>query len=253
MSSKYQIIEPVNGICKIVLLQFKDDDTKVSFRGFSIHYDDGDNGSTYIQQVFNRRYRGDSREDIAVLEKMIVDYLDWYVINNSDTVSQTKYIQIIKLSLNGFRQLQLKAYKIGSNKKNNVKLALQYYINLITIITENPDKYKNKEEFDALLIPNELYNTNENVIKTSIDNKELSENKSYSDIKLVNIDGLKKLWKKDEIDKLYIELSSCFNENTLTKKTDNFTLAKVKSLMEILESKDIDFKDEIIKILGKHI
>lgn len=251
MSTKHQIIEPINGICKIALLQFKNEYTKISLRGFSIHYDDGNNTTSYIQQIINRTSRGDSHEDIAVLEKMIVDYLDWYVINNSDEISRKKFIQMIKMSLNGFRQLQLKTYKIGG-KKSNVKLALQYYINLITIVTTDPDKYKLRDEFNMLLIADDTVVESNDMDElkdkdaTSNDN---NNNKLYT--KLVNVDGLKNLWRKEEVDKLHSELTSCFDEHTLNKKTDDFTQAKVKCLIEILEKKDTQFRDEITKLLGQ--
>lgn len=235
MSTKQQIIEPINGISKIILLQYKSDNTKLSLRGFSIQYDDIEQTNTYtntyMEHVFYRSLRGDSREDIAVLEEMVVNFLDWYIINNDDMESRTKFIKLALLSIGGFRKLQTKAYKNYANnkRKSNVKLALQYYINLINTVLSDINKYKDKNIFKSLLIPDD---------EETID--------------LVNVDGFKKIWASDEINKLYDEIINCF-DNNLEKKTDEFTTAKVKVLLEILEKKDDMFKNEVTKLLGNNV
>jgi len=230
MSNKQQIIEPINGIAKIILLQYKGDNTKLSLHGFSIHYDDIEQTNTYLEYVIYRTIRGDSREDIAVLEDMIVNYLDWYIINNEDMESRTKFIKLALLSINGFRKLQKNVYK----KKSNVTLVLQYYINLINTVISDINKYKDKKMFKLLLI--------------------ISDNNDDNDdtINLVNVEGFKKIWAIEEINKLYDEIINCFEPN-LEKKTDDFTIAKVKVLLEILEKKDDLFKNEVTKLLGNNV
>jgi hypothetical protein len=142
-----------------------------------------------------------------------------------------KIVKLAQLSILGFRKLQMKAYgaNLFNKSKNNVKLALQYYINLINIVLEDIDKYKDKEKFDKLLVPDD----------TNIVDK----------ISLINSDGFRKLWTSDEISQLYHEMTDCFDFN-LEKKTDVYTAVKVKGLIEFLEKKDEVFKNEIIKLVG---
>jgi hypothetical protein len=216
MTSKQQILEPITCIAKLSLLTFMGQSIKITISDHGIHYDDPETTS-YIQHVIGRKIRGDGREDIAVLNNAIVNYLDWYIINNP-TNSKRKYIKLAIFAINGLRKLQ----KTYNSNSNNVVLTLQFYINLINTVIANDSVFRDKVAF-AKLLP------------------VFAEEK----INLVDTDQVKKIWDETDVDKLYDEINDCFDMNN-EKKVNEFIDAKVRGLIEILEKKD-QFFTEIIK------
>ena len=222
MTNKQQILEPITSIVKMTLLRFKGDNVKISIRNHGLHYDDPNDAIIPFQHIIDRKIRGDSREDMSVLNDMIVNYLDWYVINNTDRNSRDKFMEIIKYSVEGFKKLQVTYIKQNNNANSNVALVLQYYINLITTILDDIDRYQDRDEFRKCI--------------------------SYierTEVNIIDIEQVKTIWSEEETNEIYSDLEFCFgNKNT------QFVHAKVLGLMDILQKKDNYFKDTIKNCLG---
>lgn len=223
MSNKQQILEPITSIAKLALLPFRGDGVKIAIFNYGLHYDDPNN-QYYIQHVLTRKLRGDNREDISVLNDMIINFLDWYIINNDNPDSQKKLTKLLILSIGGMKKLQ----ETYNDVNSNVIFTLQYYINLIHTILENINKYKNTELFSKLMPDTHKNNIN-----------------------LIDVNSVKKIWIDTEINKLYDEITDCFtNDDRLEKKCDEFIDQKVKGLINILEKKDEYFLETIKKSCG---
>ena len=223
MSSKQQILEPITSIVKLALLYFKSDSTKISFYNYGIYYDDPSD-NIFMYHAFNRKIRGDSREDISVLNGMIVNYLDWYIINNEDSVLCSKFVGILKHAINGLKKIKQTYVKTQNlNLNSNVTLTLQYYINLIVDVLENIEKYKNVKVF-----------------------KEYTSYIECDQINLVDVKKIREIWSDDEINTLYSDLEFCFDKN----HSMDYVHAKVKGLNDILQKKDCQFCDTVKKSLG---
>lgn len=221
MSDKQQILEPLASVAKIILLPFESDVTKIQIRSHGIHYDDPD---TYTLAIFNslkRTWKHDNRDDIAVLLDMLINYFDWYLINIPKESSREKFNKFAKLCIKGLEKLQ----HVYRKETSNAIPALQYYITLTKIILENPDKYKNNDEFKKFL-----------------------PNIKKDNINMVDISSIKKIWTEDEIETVFTDIFACFDEN-LEKKTNEFTLDKVKGLIMLLDGKDAYFAKTIRKSL----
>jgi hypothetical protein len=203
MSHKQQILEPLASISKIILLPFKSSGTKISIREHGIHYDDP------------------QEHDIAVLNDMFVNYLDWYLINITKESTRDSFIKFAKLCKKGLEKLQY----VYRKETSNVVFALQYYINLLQIILEDTERFKNVETLKKFL-----------------------PNFKKDDINLVDVQSIKKIWADDEIETLFADIFACFDEN-LEKKNNDFTADKVKGIILTLNSKDKFFAKTIKKSL----
>jgi hypothetical protein len=109
--------DPLTTVCKLALLGFYPENTKMSF------YDN----NIYIQppvmtQGMSRYYYGDSKKDLQQLLKPIVHCVNKYVLKNDDNFVKN----IMTLCVDGIKLLQ-KTYK--TNKP--IVLMLQSYIDLI--------------------------------------------------------------------------------------------------------------------------
>jgi len=122
MTRKYQILEPLSSMVELALLNFAGDNPKINIKNHGINIDNP--GSGYLPQSISRFISGDSKEDIFILNLMVVNYVDWFIINNYNDKFEI-YKNIALYAVSGLRKLQ-HTYKSGI-----VILALQYYIVLI--------------------------------------------------------------------------------------------------------------------------
>lgn len=149
-TNKYQILEPLSSMVSLALLNFRHK-PKISIRNFGIDMDVS--GDSYIPRKFKRFICRDSKEDIIILNNMILNYIDWFIIDNyNDRFDIYKNIAICAVS--GMRKLQ-NTYKTG-----NVIMALQYYIILImksiSDMEEKRSSSKEKTKTKSTLIKNSL-------------------------------------------------------------------------------------------------
>jgi hypothetical protein len=236
MSAKQQILEPISTIAKLALLQFKSQNTKISIRNFCIHYDDPPSEKiekmsgipiASLQQALARTFRGDSREDMAVLNNVIINYIDWYIINNSDEDSRKQFIDLISIGITGLKKLQT-TYLNHYNAVSNVVLTLQYYITLIEDVVNNTEMFVNNiAYFHARVV---------NVHSNELQN-------------LVNINSIKELWSDEDLSTLYFDISHCvkhFNDVSHS----SLTKAKMESITTFLNLKDETFMNMVRHSIG---
>ena len=233
MTSKQQILEPISSMVKIALLNFSGKNTKLIIRDHGIYIDDPSDSVLCFQQSFIRFAYGDSKEDIYVLNSMIINYLDWYMINgNPDDYKIFRDIALF--ACNGIKKIQ-ETYKSG-----NVVLSIQYYINLISRVVEDLDK--TFENYPPHKKSNKLSNSscddsykNINIDKLKIYVPE----KTDETISIVDTSKVQSIWTIDDVRLLYKEINDCF-ENYIPKSGE-FIDAKIKVLLEILGNKDTKF------------
>jgi len=136
MTRKYQILEPLSSMVELALLNFAGDNPKINIKNHGINIDNP--GSGYIPQSVSRFMSGDSKEDIFILNLMVVNYVDWFIINNYNGKFEI-YKNIALYAVSGLRKLQ-HTYKSGI-----VILALQYYIVLIMKAISDMEVSRNKK------------------------------------------------------------------------------------------------------------
>lgn len=134
MTRKYQILEPLSSMVELALLNFAGDNPKINIKNHGINIDNP--GSGYIPQSISRFISGDSKEDIFILNLMVVNYIDWFIINNYNNKFEI-YKNIALYAVSGLRKLQ-HTYKSGI-----VILALQYYIVLIMKSISDMEVFRN--------------------------------------------------------------------------------------------------------------
>jgi len=270
MNEKYQILEPLSSMVELALINFSKEEPKIIIKNHGINLDTPND--RYIPQSISRFFSGDSKEDIFILNSMIVNYIKWFIIDNHNDKFDI-YRDIALCAVSGMRKLQ-HTYKTG-----NVVLALQYYIVLIMkSISDIEYDYSNRtNEYDA----NNDYSEEEdeeidkyNYIKnkkleekdddrfSDHDTEFLCENaitsKEHLDLwilpidksqSIVDIEKIKDIWSPEDVDNLHKMLCDCFDmtdKYKFTTKSNTFVVAQINALTEVLIHKDKAF-NAIIK------
>jgi len=178
MTNKYQILEPITAICRLVILAFKPKNTKISIRDYNIVLCEP--SETYLgfhlSQSIDRYLHQDSRNDIVIINYVISNFIEWYIIPYkthpiyNDLINLTKYLCV------GLNELQ-QTYQM-----DNACFTIQYYINILSAIIN--DTYSS----DMLYIhPNEIKTTT-----------------------ILNTDKLKTFWEFDDLISLIGQFNKCF-------------------------------------------
>jgi len=161
---KSYIIDPLTALCKLALLHFMPDGTKL---GISNHV-------LYIQvynyyQWIERKKNGDSRRDISNLDAPIVKAIKWYILDTKekeemDAVLIDSVRSITKFTILGLQKLQTTTY----TSDRAIRIILQYLINILR---------------DSL---NDIWN-DENIVKIESDNNILTDKiKNNYEIQTIN-------------------------------------------------------------------
>lgn len=193
-STKQQILEPITAISRLVLLSFYPVGTKIAIRDHKIVICPNTNKSYLkdfylnesIVQGIDRFMNGDSRDDMYILNQVILNFIEWYVIEykEKDKKIYKHLLSLIKYLVVGLRKLQL-TYKTG-----NVVLTLQYFINvLLSIINDTYD------ESMLYLFMNDEIDLDGDLIK-------------YSTI--FDTDKLRLFWTSTEIMSICSQFDKCF-------------------------------------------
>lgn len=125
--NKKYIIDPLTTLCKIALLYFMPENTKLAIDYHILHIQE----YNYYQWI-ERMKNGDNRIDLANLNSPIIKAIKWYIIENDDKVQLDELtdqsIKIItKYSIKGLIKLQLMYIDDIS-----INIILQYFINLLS-------------------------------------------------------------------------------------------------------------------------
>nr|QBK89152.1 MAG: uncharacterized protein LCMiAC02_02460 [Mimivirus LCMiAC02] len=228
-----QLLDPISVISRLISLNFREYDTKMSIKNHTIHLQ-----SPSSFQGFVRKYNGDGKENIAELYGSIVKIIKWYLIPHNSTltirsnrmgrselvnriveqISKSKYFRkMVRYLCRALEKLQF-TYKNG-----NVVLALQFYINLL----RNSLNGKLKEE---------------DLPKTLVEQEKKCEN-------FIDYDKIKIIWDADKIKiicELYDNCYSIIKNKQYNESTKyNFINAYLGSIDSILQSTDREFKQLI--------
>lgn len=131
MSVKKQLLDPLGTICKLIILNFSQINTKISIHNHILTIDKPCN-----YQFLLRMINGDGKENISEMFYAVIRVLKWYL--NTDTnlddqdnsnrvqiMKSQEITRIIKYVCCALRKLQ-ETYEYG-----NVILAIQFYINIL--------------------------------------------------------------------------------------------------------------------------
>lgn len=125
---KSYIIDPLTILCKIALLHFMPEKTKLAIFHHVLYVDDY---SCY--QWLQRTIRGDSRIDMSNLNISLLKGIKWYILDGDEKINMKPELEIniktiTKFAIKGFKKLQNHTYATD----NAIKIILQYFINLLT-------------------------------------------------------------------------------------------------------------------------
>lgn len=125
---KTYIIDPLTSVCKVALLDFMPDGTKLAIDHHTLRIHE----YTYTQWL-ERMKNGDSRRDISNLNAPFLKAIKWYILDgeekaNIDDELGESIRTIMFFTVKGLKKLQNFTYQddIG------VKIILQYFVNLFT-------------------------------------------------------------------------------------------------------------------------
>lgn len=153
MNSKNCIIEPLTCLCKLALLNFLPERTKLKICNNILVIQE-----PYLFGWIFRTMEGDSKEDIQFLHQPIQRVIEWY-INVCDKNAEMSVdikkaiIDIANYALKGLKKLQ-NTYATG-----NVTLAIQYFIIIINQAINNniiADNMYTLSEPSNITISNEI-------------------------------------------------------------------------------------------------
>lgn len=192
---KQQILETITAVARLITLVFKPKDTKIAIRDHTIVLCEPKEKYYVINiaQGIDRYWNGDSREDIFILNHVICNFIEWYIIpfKKTDPDIHRGMINMAKYLCVSLKYLQ-KTYKSG-----NVVGTLQYYIIvLIAVIEDN-------------FYPEMLYNTSVTHRKSFLDdNNDDVDTLIYSTI--FDVDKFKNFWTKEELRSICNQFDNCF-------------------------------------------
>lgn len=195
-TDKHQILEPITAVSRLITLTFRPKNTKIAIRDHKVVLCDPVSEGYYgfnIPQGIGRYWNGDSREDIYILNHVLCNFIEWYIIPYKESdpdiyrgmVNMAKYLRV------GLKELQ-NTYKTG-----NAVCTIQYYIILLTSVIEG--------WFYSSL----LYNPSSSERKSFLDDDDLeSDSIIYSTI--FDVQKFKHFWTKDELRSLCSQFDKCF-------------------------------------------
>lgn len=210
-ADKQQILETITAVSRLITLAFKPKGTKIAIRDHNIVLCEPKTDTYYgikIPQSVDRYWNGDSREDIYILNPVICNFIEWYIIPYKTKepeiyrglINMAKYLRV------GLRDLQT-TYRSGTAVGT-----LQYYIIVLTAVIE--DKF----------YPEMLYNAASSGRKSFLD----EDNDDTSDMiysTIFDVDKFKTFWSREELKSLCSQFEKCFKnpgevDNVVFKDTD---------------------------------
>jgi hypothetical protein len=199
-SDKQQILETITAVSRLITLAFKPSGTKISIRNHNVVLCEPSTSKYYglkIPQGVDRYLNNDSRDDIYVLNKVICNFIEWYILpyKKEDQEIHRGLINMARYLCVGLKKLQ-KTYGTGTTVGN-----LQYYIIVLTSV------------INGSFTSDMLYNSS-NIGRKSFLDESISTNEDelmYSTI--FDVDKFKSFWTKEELKTLYTLFNECFKEH----------------------------------------
>lgn len=197
-TDKHQILEPITAVSRLITLAFKPKNTKIAIRDHNIVLCEPKTDNYLgikipIPQSVDRYWNGDSREDIYILNHVICNFIEWYIIpyRSSDPSMFKGLINMAKYLRVALKDLQM-TYRTG-----NVVGTLQYYINVLTALIDNT--------FHIDMLYNPLSSGRYSFLD---ENNEDPQNPIYSTI--FDVQKLKSFWTREELQSLCNQFDQCF-------------------------------------------
>jgi hypothetical protein len=176
---KTYIIDPLTSLCKIALLHFMPEKTKLAINHHVLYIQ----GYSYYQWLERTLY-GDSRIDISNLNMPLVKAIKWYILEGNEKAIMDKEMsdsirKITYFTILGLTKLQDSTY----NNDIAIKIILQYFINLLKDALNNAWKDENCIKID---------NNNNNILSDKIKNNFETDTINSIAKMLVDADKMKK-------------------------------------------------------------
>jgi len=134
MDEKSYIIDPLTLLCKLALLSYMPEGTKLRVGNHVLHIQE--NG--YMQGAI-RMIHGDTRRDISYLNIPLIKAIKWYVIEGEERIIPAdenileEMRTIVRYAIKGLQKVQTSTYgdDIG------IRIIIQYFINLLSNAMNN--------------------------------------------------------------------------------------------------------------------
>lgn len=195
-TDKHQILETITAVSRLITLAFKPYKTKIAIRDHNVVICEPANETYYgikFAQGIDRYLNGDSREDIYILNHVISNFIEWYILpyKGKDAEIYEGLINMAKYLCVGLKKLQ-RTYGTGT-----VVGTLQYYVIVLTAVIE--DRF----------YPELLYSNSASSRKSFLDEDKNDEDVlMYSTI--FDVDKFRTFWTRDELKSICDQFDKCF-------------------------------------------
>ena len=129
MDDKNYIIDPLTSLCKLALLYFMTDGTKLRISHHILHIQE----YGYMQGAI-RLINGDNRRDMSNLNTPLLKVIKWYILDSDERIifANDKLSDSIRIITSYAIKGLKKAQTITYSNDLSIKIILQYFINILT-------------------------------------------------------------------------------------------------------------------------
>ena len=250
MIDKRQLLCPIGGICRLILLNFKSSGTKIKICNNTVVLVSPDENIPQAQGLF-RWLSGDSKDDICVLYPMIIRFIELYLCPQNESVDFAIKTDTDSFDYDNNREDDNDANETESVNKTNMvvynsknsklddqlKILAKYLCDGLTILqkTYNYNNAVLTLQYYILLIQAAINGT---YTKQMLPAHLQCEKKSFFDIK-----KMKDMWddkKLERISDLFVKSFEAHNS-----KDTSLLVAYDKAIISILDDNDITFREYI--------
>lgn len=129
MDDKTYILDPLTSLCKLALLYFMPDGTKLRISNHILYIQEYN-----LMQGAIRRINGDNRKDLSNLNTPIIKIAKWYILETDERIAYTD--DKLFNSINTIASYAIKGLKKAQNttyaKDISIRIIIQYFINILT-------------------------------------------------------------------------------------------------------------------------
>lgn len=141
---KTYIIDPLTAICKLALLNFLPSGTKIGIGHHVLNLQ----SKTYYQWA-ERKYHGDTRNNIANLIIPLIKVINWYILDNGERIKmddelKESILHISQFAIGGLTKLQKDTY----DSDIAIHVILQHFIDLLRDAMNGIFRKENYQKFN---------------------------------------------------------------------------------------------------------
>jgi hypothetical protein len=191
-----QVLEAVTAMARIATLAFHPEGTKIAFRNHTIVICPPSSESVYnlipksLIQGIDRYWNSDSRNDLHILNHVIKNFIEFYVMPyQHDERTYKNLINLAKYTCVGLMKLQ----RTYADEHCNAVLVVQFYVNILR------DLIRGRHDATSFYAPNAptakpvVYDDEDLTLSTIFD-----------------IDKFKTFWSQKELNRLCGQFNGCF-------------------------------------------